>query len=70
MKDYALIFPNGVEVCSMKFPDRKKPMICIVNGARSCAYGSFISEAHARDFMHLLANLVNAKDETTGGDEQ
>lgn len=70
MKDYSLIFPNGVEVCSMKFPDRKKPMICIMNGARICAYGSFISEAHARDFMHLLANLVNAKDETTGGDEQ
>lgn len=69
MKDYKLIFQNGVEVGAMNFPDRKKPMLCIKNGERICVYGLFKSEAHARDFMHLLAQLVAAKDETSGGSD-
>lgn len=67
MRYYVLVFKNGVEVCAMNFPDRKKPMLCIRNGERICGYGSFTSESHARDFMHLLAQLVQAKDETNGG---
>lgn len=67
MKDYILIFKSGVEVGAMNFTDRKKPMLCIKNGERICVYGSFRSEAYARDFMHLLAQLVQAKDETNGG---
>lgn len=69
MRDYVLVFKSGVEVGAMNFPDRKKPMLCIKNGERICGYGSFKSEAHARDFMHLLAQLVQAKDETNGGAE-
>ena len=62
MRDYVLVFKNGVEVGAMNFPDRKKPMLCIKNGERICGYGSFTSESHARDFMHLLAQLVQAKE--------
>jgi hypothetical protein len=69
MRDYVLVFKNGVEVGAMNVPDRKKPILCIRNGDRICGYGSFTSESHARDFMHLLAQLVQAKDEKNGGDD-
>ena len=69
MKDIILKFPNGVEVGAMHFTDRKKPMLCIRNGERVCAYGSFTSEAHASDFMHLLAQLLGAVDKTGGNSD-
>lgn len=69
MKDIILKFPNGVEAGAMHLTDRKKPMLCIRNGERVCAYGSFTSEAHARDFMHLLAQLVGAADKTGGNSD-
>lgn len=69
MKDIILKFPNGVEAGAMHLTDRKKPMLCIRNGERVCAYGSFTSEAHAIDFMHLLAYLIGANDKTGGKDD-
>lgn len=30
---------------------------------------AFTSEAHARDFMHLLAQLIGANDKTGGKDD-
>ncbi len=56
------VLTNGkVKIGAYKFPDRKKPCICVEKGNCIYTYGSFHSDEQADKFMNELGNLVGAK---------
>ena len=48
-----LTVDGSVKIGAYRFPDRKKPCLCVV-------YGSFIDTDRANEFMNELAALVGA----------
>ena len=58
------VLTNGkVNIGAYKFPDRKKPCLCIKEGNRIVVYGHFNTFEGAEEFMKKLGELVGAKNE-------
>lgn len=53
-----------------KFPDRKKPMLCIEKGNQIVVYGSFHNDEQAKDFMNELGKMCGAIFEKDGADNE
>lgn len=49
-----------IKIGAFKFPDRKKPCLCIQEGAKVVVYGYFYSDFSADNFMNKLGELVGA----------
>lgn len=52
---------KDVSVGAMKFPDRKRPALCITEGSTAQVYGYFNNEECAMLFMQKLAELLEVK---------
>lgn len=44
-----------------KFPDRKKPCLCIKDGSSITVYGTFNSDESAEKFMNELGEFIGAE---------
>ena len=51
------------KIGAYRFPDRKKPCLCVEKGNTCTVYGSFIDTDRANEFMNELAALVGARDD-------
>lgn len=62
---------KDVSIEAMKFPDRKKPALCIVEGNTVYVYGYFNSDDCAILFMRTLEELLGVAipDKYGEGDE-
>lgn len=57
----AKVLTNGkTNIGAYLFPDRKKPLLCIEQGAEIVVYGHFNSKEQANEFMDKLAELCGA----------
>ena len=57
-----IVLTDGkVKIGAYKFPDRKKPCLCIAEGSRIVVYGHFNTFEGAEQFMEKLGELVGAK---------
>lgn len=54
---------GSVKIGAYRFPDRKKPCLCVVKGNECTVYGSFIDVDRANEFMSELATLVGVMDD-------
>ena len=55
------VLTNGkINIGAYLFPDRKKPLLCIEQGAEIVVYGHFNSIEQADEFMDKLAELCGA----------
>ena len=55
------VITNGkIKIGAYLFPDRKKPSLCIKQGAEIVVYGYFNSIEQAGEFMDKLAELCRA----------
>ena len=55
------VLTNGkINIGAYLFPDRKKPSLCIEQGAEILVYGHFNSIEQADEFMNKLAELCGA----------
>ena len=55
------VLTNGkINIGAYLFPDRKKPSLCIKQGAEIVVYGHFNSIEQANEFMDKLAELCGA----------
>lgn len=57
-----LTVDGSVKIGAYRFPNRKKPCICVEKGNICTVYGSFIDFYRADEFMDKLAALVSAID--------
>lgn len=57
-----LTVDGSVKIGAYRFPDRKKPCLCVEKGDTCTVYGSFIDLDRASEFMNEPA-LVGAKDD-------
>lgn len=58
------VLTNGkIKIGAYKFPDRKKPCICVEREGENVVYcyGQFNNDERADEFMYLLAELVGAR---------
>lgn len=55
-----LTVDGSVKIGAYRFPDRKKPCLCVEKGNVCTVYGSFIDLDRANEFMNELAALVDA----------
>ena len=63
------VLTNGeVSIGAYKFPDRKRPMLCVEKGNQIMVYGSFHNDEQAVDFMNELGKLCGAFIEKDGAD--
>lgn len=62
---------KDVSIEAMKFPDREKPALCIIEGTTATVYGYFRDDYSAETFMQKLAELfgVAMPDKYGEGDE-
>ena len=52
------VLTNGkINIGAYLFPDRKKPSLCIEQGAEIVVYGHFNSIEQADEFMYKLAEM-------------
>lgn len=58
-----LTMDGSVKIGAYRFPDRKKPCLCVEKGNTCTVYGSFIDTDRANEFMNELAALVGARDD-------
>lgn len=58
-----LTVDGSVKIGAYRFPDRKKPCLCVEKGNACVVYGSFIDIDRANEFMNELAALVGAMDD-------
>ena len=58
-----LTVDGSVKIGAYRFPDRKKPCLCVEKGNTCTVYGSFIDTDRANEFMNELAALVGARDD-------
>ena len=55
------VLTNGkIKIGAYLFPDRKKPSLCIEQGAEIVVYGRFNSIEQADEFMDKLVELCGA----------
>lgn len=50
-----------ISIGSFKFPDRKKPCLCIQEGAKIVIYGTFNNDYSANEFMNKLGEFIGAE---------
>jgi hypothetical protein len=53
-----------------KFPDRKKPCLCIQDGSSIVVYGIFNNDEAANNFMNKLGEFVGASFEKESEDTE
>ena len=58
-----LTVDGSVKIGAYRFPDRKKPCLCVEKGNTCTVYGSSIDLDRADEFMNELAALVGARDD-------
>ena len=58
-----LTYDGKIKIGAYMFPDRKKPCLCIQEGNKIIAYGTFNSIESADNFMNALADFLGAKKE-------
>lgn len=58
-----LTVDGSVKIGAYRFPDRKKPCLCVEKGNTCTVYGSFIDTDRTNEFMNELAALVGARDD-------
>lgn len=56
-----LTYDGSVKIGAYKFPDRKKPCLCITRGNECVVYGTFNNDKSANDFMNELADFIGAE---------
>ena len=56
-----LTYDGKTSVGAFKFPDRKKPCLCVRKGNEITVYGTFTNDEVAYDFMTELAKFLGAK---------
>ena len=49
---------KDISIGAMKFPDKKRPALCIVEGSTAQVYGYFNNDECAMLFMQKLAELL------------
>lgn len=54
-----LTVDGSVKIGAYRFPDRKKPCLCVEKGNVCTVYGSFIDLDRANEFMNELANVLH-----------
>ena len=52
---------KDISMGAMKFPDKKKPALCIVDGGTAQVYGYFNNDECATLFMQKLGELLGVK---------
>ena len=64
-----LAVDDSVKIGAFRFPDRKKPCLCVEKGNICTVYGSFIDIDidRANEFMNELAALVGAANDKSNG---
>lgn len=53
-----LTVDGSVKIGAYRFPDRKKPCLCVEKGNTCTVYGSFIDTDRANEFMNELAGML------------
>ena len=56
-----LTYGGETSIGAFKFPDRKKPCLCVRKGNEIVVYGTFNSDEVANDFMNELGKFLGAK---------
>lgn len=59
-----LVRDGSVKIGAYRFPDRKKPCLCVEDGNTCVVYGYFHDAEAASEFMDKLGSLVGATKET------
>ena len=49
---------KDISIGAMKFPDKKKPALCLVEGSTAQVYGCFNNDECAMLFMQKLGELL------------
>ena len=52
---------TGEVIGAYRFPDRKKPCLCVQEGGSITVFGTFNSDGAAEDFMNELAEFFGVK---------
>ena len=52
---------KDISIGAMKFPDKKRPALCITEGSAAQVYGYFNNDECATFFMQKLAELLGVK---------
>lgn len=52
---------KDVRIAAMKFPDKKRPALCIIEKCECIVYGYFRNDNESELFIDKLAELVGAK---------
>lgn len=60
---------KDISIGAMKFPDRKKPALCIKEGSRTQVYGYFNNDECATLFMENLMWLLGVTKLNKGGEQ-
>lgn len=55
-----LTYDGNTCIGAYKFPDRKKPCLCIQEGSKIVVYGTFNTDEGAKEFMNKLGELIGA----------
>ena len=55
-----LTYGGDTSIGAFKFPDRKKPCLCVQKGNEIVIYGTFNNDNSAHKFMNELGKLVGA----------
>lgn len=53
---------TGEEIGAYRFPDKKKPCLCVQEGGAITVFGTFNSDGAADDFMNELAKFFGVKE--------
>ena len=53
---------SDVIIGAFRFPDRKKPCLCVQKGNQCVVYGSFIDSDRANEFMDELVLFLGIKE--------
>jgi hypothetical protein len=53
---------TGEAIGAYRFPDRKKPCLCVRKGGSIRVYGTFNNDGAADDFMNVLAEFFGVKE--------
>lgn len=57
---------ENVSIGAFRFPDRKKPLLCVQTGNEIVGYGSFHNDESAEEFMNILSEFVGAIEKEKG----
>lgn len=58
-----IIGRDDVKIGAYKYPDRKRPCLCVQKGNQATVYGYFRDNESADEFMQELVQLVGAQPE-------